>query len=213
MTRLRIGLTQRADTVAGREERRDALDQRWPALLDAGGFLPVPIPNLVHDAAAYLDELDLAMVILTGGNDLDDLSAGSNTAPERDQLEGALLDASVSRRLPVLGVCRGLQSMVHHDGGKLRRVDGHVARPHAIQIIEQTAWPVRNGRMVNSFHDWGVTPAELGADLHAFAVAPDGTVEAVYHRDLPQVGVMWHPERAPEDADDLALIHTLLEAR
>ena len=210
--RTRIGLTQRADTLAGRNERRDALDQRWAELLDEAGFVPLPIPNRIADPAGYLDALDLGMLILTGGNDLDDLAGGSNTAPERDHTERQLLAAAADRRLPVLGVCRGLQSMLHADGGTLRRVEGHVAQPHAIEVVTAGEWPIRSGRVVNSFHDWAIVPADMGPHFMPYALAPDGTVEAACHRDLPQVCVMWHPERDPEDPDDLLLVRALLGA-
>jgi gamma-glutamyl-gamma-aminobutyrate hydrolase PuuD len=209
MTRRRIGLTQRADTVPGRDERRDALDQRWAARLGAAGYLPIPVPNRLDDPESFVDELDLALLILTGGNDIDALEGARNTAPERDETERRLLAAAATRGLPVLGVCRGLQSMVHHSGGTLRPVAGHVAEPHPIALVAESRWPVRDGRVVNSFHDWGVTPDDLGPDFVPLALAPDGTVEAAYHRVLPQVCVMWHPERDPEDADDLALIRAL----
>lgn len=212
MTRARIGLTQRADTVPGRDERRDALDQRWAQRLGAAGYLPIPVPNLFDDAETFVDELELALLILTGGNDVDELDGARNTAPERDETERWLLAAAAGRRLPVLGVCRGLQSMVHHSGGTLRPIAGHVAVPHPIEVIAESRWPVRDGRVVNSFHDWAVTPDDIGPDFVPFALAPDGTVEAAYHRSLPQVCVMWHPERAPEDADDLELIRALLGA-
>ena len=127
MTRPRIGLTQRADTVPGRDERRDALDQRWAELLDGAGFRPVVIPNLLADPEEFVAELDLALLILTGGNDIDGLAGARNTAPERDAVERSLLEAAAPSRIPVLGVCRGLQSMVHHSGGTLRPVTGHVA--------------------------------------------------------------------------------------
>jgi gamma-glutamyl-gamma-aminobutyrate hydrolase PuuD len=102
--------------------------------------------------------------------------------------------------------------MVHHGGGMLRPVEGHVASPHPIELIAESRWPVRDGRVVNSFHAWAVVPTDIGPDFVPFAVAPDGTVEAAYHRALPQVCVMWHPERDPEDADDLSLIRALVGA-
>jgi putative glutamine amidotransferase len=212
MTRIRVGLTQRADSIAGRE-RRDALDQRWPELLDAAGFLPIPIPNRLADAVSYLDELDLGLLILSGGNDLDALPDPTNSAPERDSTEQQLLAAAAARRVPVLGVCRGLQSMLHFDGARLHRVDGHVGEPHAIEVVVENRWPLRSGRVVNSFHDWAIVPGDLGPNFDALALAPDGTVEAAQHRSQPQVGVMWHPERSPEDDDDLALVRALAGVR
>ena len=84
---------------------------------------------------------------------------------------------------------------------------------HELRVTRElvVARAVRNGRVVNSFHDWGVVPSDLGPDLVALALAPDGTVEAARHRTLPHVCVMWHPEREPSDDDDLAMIRALVE--
>lgn len=204
--RARIGVSQRADDVAGRDERRDALDQQWAVLLDREGFWPVPIPNRLSDPASYLRDLEIDAIVLSGGNDL-------GNAPDRDATEAALLDAATERAVPVLGVCRGLQLMVAHLGGTLQRVDGHVARPHPIAVVESQEWPVRDGRVVNSFHGWGVTADALGSELVALAVAPDGTVEAVARPGHRQVAVMWHPERDAEPGDDVELLRVLIGGR
>ena len=47
---------------------------------------------------------------------------------------------------------------------------------------------------------------DLPDDVRPVAMAPDGTVEAVEHVDLPQWGIMWHPERDPFDARDAAIL-------
>ena len=96
-------------------------------------------------------------------------------------------------------------------GGELRRGAGHVGTPHAIETVGSSRWPLRAG-VVNSFHDWTLAPDGIGGGFEVLAVAPDGTVEALAHVDLPHVGVMWHPERPTEDPTDLDLIAALLEA-
>lgn len=210
MNRPRVGLTQRVEYLPDRDERRDALDQQWAALIEHAALTPVPIPNLLRDPAEFVDTMDLALIVLTGGNDLAHLPGASNPAPERDATEGRLLDHATTRRLPVLGACRGMQMMVAHAAGTLTRVDGHVRMPHTIEVIDDRGWPLRDQRVVNSFHDWGAGREALGA-LVALAVAPDGTVEAACHPALPQVCVMWHPERSPQDPADVDLIRALLE--
>lgn len=208
----RIGLTQRVEEVPARAERRDALDQRWAALLAGAGHVPIPIPNLVPDVVAHLEALDVDLLVLTGGNDLAGLPGATAVAPERDALEQLALDHAQRCGLPVLGVCRGLQSMVHHGGGRLERVQGHVGAVHAVQVVADSPWPLVPAREVNSFHDWGVAPSGTGT-LVPLAVDDDGFVEAVMHPSLPQVGIMWHPERSPSDGADLALIESLIGAR
>jgi gamma-glutamyl-gamma-aminobutyrate hydrolase PuuD len=210
INRPRVGLTQRVEDLPDRAERRDALDQEWVVLLERAGLVPVPIPNLLRDPPEFVNSMELALVVLTGGNDLARLPGASNPAPERDATEARLLDHAAAVGLPVLGACRGMQMMIAHGGGTLTRVDGHVRSPHALELVDDTCWPIRSGRVVNSFHDWGVERVALGSFV-ALAVAPDGTVEAACHPELPQVCIMWHPERSPQDAADIELISALLE--
>jgi putative glutamine amidotransferase len=104
-----------------------------------------------------------------------------------------------------------MQMLVDFWGGSVTRVEGHVAQPHAIESAGDAAWSLRPGP-VNSFHDWGVAPSGVPAALRILATAPDGSVEAVAHTDLPQVGVMWHPERVQHDEADRALLTALVHA-
>lgn len=206
----RIALTQRVEDFPDRGERRDALDQRWAELVEAAGATPVLVPNRLGDPAGFLAALGASLIVFTGGNDLSHLPGANNAAPERDRTERTLLDAAAASRLPVLGVCRGLQLMVHHAGGTLMPLEGHVATKHPVAVPEGRGWPLVDGREVNSFHDWGAaSDGVVGLDV--LATAPDGTVEALCHPELPQVAVMWHPERAPEHPADLDLLRVLVE--
>ena len=206
---LKIGLTQRVEVLADRGERRDCLDQAWTRLLIGRGYHPIPLPNCVEDVDELVAELGLDGVILTGGNDLADVPGATNPAPERDAFERKLLECCAGLEIPALGVCRGLQMIVVHYGGRVCPVRGHVATRHGITGCEAFADRVE----VNSYHDFGICEDDLPADLRPMARAPDGSVEAVAHQDLPQWGIMWHPERAPQDQQDLVLISRLFDRR
>jgi putative glutamine amidotransferase len=212
MTRPRVGLTQRVEDLPDRGERRDALDQAWTPLLARAGVQAVPIPNRTDDARGFVDDLDLALLILTGGNDLGILPGAVDPAPERDDTERALVEHAIAHGIPVLGVCRGLQFLVAHFGGALHRVEGHVGTPHPIVATGAGRWPLRPGP-VSSYHDWAIAPEGVPASFDVLACAPDETVEAIADRDRTIVGVMWHPERAPEDDADLELVRALVESR
>jgi gamma-glutamyl-gamma-aminobutyrate hydrolase PuuD len=199
----RIGLTQRVERVAGHGERRDCLDQRWARLLATRGLVPVPLCNMAGDPRRYVEALGLDGVILTGGNDVASLDGAENTAPERDRFERELLALCSERGWPVLGVCRGAQMLCLFHGGVLRRVADHVARRHAVtRVASQPSSPV--GRVVhhwptrfevNSYHCFTTLPGRLGSPYIAIAQADDGSAEAMGHRELPQLGILWHPER------------------
>ncbi|MGP0076528.1 MAG: gamma-glutamyl-gamma-aminobutyrate hydrolase family protein [Bryobacteraceae bacterium] len=194
-----VAVTQRVVVDPPHGTRRDCLDQVWPKFLLRCGLLPIPIPNSV-DAALELCE-NVSGIVLTGGNDL---AAYGGDAPERDETETALLDLAEQRDLPVLGVCRGMQFIQHRFGTRLEKVHGHVAPRQRISI---------DGRSVevNSFHNFGAT--EVHPPLSCWAIADDGVIKAVRHRERPIVGMMWHPERMePFSADDVALFSDFFEA-
>lgn len=203
-----IGLTQRVSIVESYGERRDCLDQAWTVLLARAGYLPVPIPNRTSDMASFVDALGLQGLVLTGGNDLEGLAGAENIAPERDALEHTLLDLAAVRKIPVLAVCRGLQMLIVHYGGMLQQVQvqGHVAHDHAIVVATGAPDVLAECEAVNSFHNFGAWPDDVGTELEVLATASDGSVEAARHSSLPQFGIMWHPERPPHGEHNTRLL-------
>lgn len=194
---VRIGLTQRCDRVAGRDEVRDALDGRWAELIWSIGFLPIPLSSGIEHPQAYLEQLKLDGFILTGGNDI-------GTAFSRDRLESAILKFSLSHRLPVFGVCRGMQFINDFLGGTLGEVEGHVATYH--RLLGEWA-NLKGYEKVNSFHNYAIRQDGLASDLSVLAQCKDGVIEAFAHKVHPWMAVMWHPEREyPFMSQDLDLI-------
>lgn len=193
----RLGISQRLDQIEGRNEARDALDYRWSELLWELGILAIPLPTGISDHEQYFSELKLDGFILSGGNDI-------GTAPQRDVLESAVLSFARERRLPVLGVCRGMQFINHYLDGTLVEVTGHVATRHQ---LEGSLVADRVSNEVNSYHNFAITKQTLGESLHITASSDDGVVEAFEHSTLPWIGIMWHPERElPFSMDDQKLI-------
>jgi putative glutamine amidotransferase len=189
-----VAISQRVAVDPKHGERRDCLDQAWAGFLLACGLCPTPVPNAASAARSMCAEVEIGGVLLTGGNDL---AAYGGDAPERDATEAVLLDYAEDRALPVIGVCRGMQVILHRQGVKLERVEGHVAVLHGVRI---------DGRRVevNSYHNFAAFDAP--APLEPWAVADDGVVEAVRTQDRRVVGVMWHPERmAAFEASDIDL--------
>ena len=181
-----IGVSQRIDSVPGRNEVRDSLDTRWGWLCRQLNIMAVPIGNSIPDVKLYLDEFKFDGFILSGGNDL-------GKAQGRDYLERSILDHSKKLNLPVLGVCRGMQLINQYQGGQLIKVSGHVGSMHSEL---QGRWAEDFGiSRVNSFHNYGISLEGLGNSLEAMVVAEDGVVEACRHVEFNWVGLMWHPER------------------
>jgi putative glutamine amidotransferase len=184
-----VFVSMRSADSATYREARDGLSHDWSRWCDALGILPVPVPNALQRPEAFFDEVPGRGLLLTGGDDLGD-------AP-RDRTESRLLAAALARRMPVFGVCRGLQVIATAFGAPLcRAVAGHVATVHAVEIVDGLNGALPIGRIaVNSFHNDAVRVADLAGGLKAFAVSPEGWAEGLYHPEWPVTAVQWHPER------------------
>ena len=145
---------------------------------------------------------------LPGGGDLEPWRYGQpNTAsrglePERDAAELLLLERFAAAEKPVLGICRGLQTVNVFFGGTLvQDLPGHGAadgadRLHSVRTARSSLLRICGEEaVVNSAHHQAAD--RLGQGLEAVQWAADGVVEAVEHRTLPVWAVQWHPERLP----------------
>jgi putative glutamine amidotransferase len=175
-----------------------------------------------------------AGLVLCGGLDVEPRRYGEpvrpgaevEVVPERDALEWELLAAARAARLPVWGICRGVQVLNVFFGGSLWQdlpsqrpaepvrhvVDSPLdALAHALSVTApRSEFGERLGRapaQVNSRHHQGIRA--LAPALAAVAAAPDGLIEAVELAD-PEAGwwvrgVQWHPENLIAMAPQRAL--------
>ncbi len=157
-------------------------------------------------------------LLLSGGADIDPARYGQgvegSTGIERprDRLEAAALDAADSRRVPVLGICRGFQAInVFRGGTLLQDVAGHAgpgygsgtAWTHELRVDPASRLGSLLGQAsateVNTYHHQGVQPADLAPGLvaTAWADSPAGVlIEGLEDPgDRFVVGVQCHPER------------------
>lgn len=184
-----IGITQRVD-VTEKKERRNSLDQRWIDLLMRCDLNPIILPNHLESLRLLIQNISFSGFVLSGGNDL---HFYSGDAPERDEVELFLISYAIDRRLPLLGVCRGMQVIHHYFGDSLKQVEGHAGAHHAIT----------SGHQVNSYHHLAVA----STTLQVCEQSKDGVIESTRHPDYPILGVMWHPEREnPFREEDIQLI-------
>jgi len=195
------------------------------AVVRAGGR-PLLVPPASEGVDETLDALD--GLIFSGGSDLDPELYGQEPHPEtfgvveeRDRAELALLEAALSRDMPVLAICRGSQVLNVARGGDLVQHlpevvgdERHKHTPgtfadHDVELEPGTKLAAVLGERapVKSHHHQGF--GKLGDGLRVAAHADDGTIEAV--EDPAQrfaLGVLWHPEAG----EDMKLFRGLVEA-
>lgn len=177
-----IVISQRIDEVKSYEEIRDALDEQWHVLFQKMNAILLPIPNAPDNLLPILDRVNPDAIVLSGGNN--PVAYGGKT-PQRDKIDQMLISYAVQRCIPLLGVCRGMQSIVLYFDGALKKVEGHVAVNHMIKG--------KFIREVNSYHSYAVD--KLGNDFNILARDESGVIEAIEHQQYPIYGIMWHPER------------------
>ncbi len=175
--------TQRVEVIESYQERRDCADQNIPRFLEACGYLPVPLPNVVEEPAAYVEFLHPVGIVLTGGNSL--LKYGGS-APERDRMDACMIETAMRNKIPVYGFCRGMQSILDYFGCELVDVEHHVAVRHKVHGV----W---GNFEVNSYHNQACL--QVTEQFRVMAQAEDGIIEAVQAENLPIIANMWHPER------------------
>jgi putative glutamine amidotransferase len=192
--------------------------------------IPVLMPPLgdAMDAAELVSRMD--GFVLTGGlanvephhYDGPPFPDDEPIDPGRDALVLPLVRACIAERVPVFGICRGIQEINVALGGSLHyrihqlpgKNDHRMPRSedltqeevyqlkHMVRLTPGGLFHSLTGRdetMVNSLHGQGVD--RLGEGLVVEAISPDGVIEGVRYADEAQfiVGVQWHAEWQPEE--------------
>lgn len=189
---MKIAFTQRSDYFPERDEKRDSLDQNWLRLFPRD--VCIPIPNISGSFELWCASLGLDLIILTGGNDISYSKEATHIAPERDIIEKQILSYSKKKKIPVLGICRGLQMMNIFEGGGLKHHSQQKIGCHPVICMEDKNHQ-RKKIIVNSYHKWVIPSESLSKKFTALAHDEDGYIEAIKHINYPWLGVMWHPER------------------
>ena len=186
----------------------------YQSVVEAGG-VPVVIPPVAdkHVIINTLEHIDA--LILSGGGDINPLWAGEEPSPqlhginqERDLPELLIARLAYNRQIPMLGICRGIQTLATAFGGKVSQDISDVATvkhsqdadrseaTHSVTIDENSTlfniYKV-DKVMVNSFHHQAV--AEAGDKFRVVAKSADGIIEAMESAEFKSIlGVQWHPE-------------------
>lgn len=109
-------------------------------------------------------------------------------------------------RTPVLGICFGHQFLAAHNGGSLGRF-GRYRQDDDFPITPVGHHPLFAGLPrpcpLPENHAMRVLDPGPGYDL--IAASPDG-IEGIAHRELPRIGVQFHPEYYPRQRQDLGRV-------
>jgi putative glutamine amidotransferase len=192
----------------------------WP-------IVPVDSPEKLDGMLSRIDGL-----LFTGGLDLDPALWNQPVHPKtklvhprRQCFDLLLYNAAKRRRMPIMGICLGLQLINVAEGGTLYQhlpespgevnhgCEGAPAR-HGLNINPDSrmfTWLKKQRIDVTSNHHQGID--KLPPTLRAAAVADDGVTEAVELDDYPFLtAIQWHPERDINNPVNRTITEKFLQA-
>ena len=220
MSRPTVGITAAMENIsygAWREVPAIVSPASYVRAVQRAGGRPILLPPDPEDATNPTGVLDLldALILTGGAGDVDPSLYGEEAHPEtgpiqaaRDAYELALVRSAIEKRMPVLGICRGMQILNVAYGGEIEQhipdTVGHEKHRHTPGVFADHEVALDPGSVaaraagakrsaVKSHHHQGIK--SVGDGLLATGWAEDDTVEAVEDPGCPFVlGVLWHPE-------------------
>ncbi|MGD9735176.1 MAG: gamma-glutamyl-gamma-aminobutyrate hydrolase family protein [Solirubrobacterales bacterium] len=201
------------------DQRAHLVSDSYVGTVQRGGgialLLPVAPPGAVPALLARVDG-----VMLIGGADVDPKTYGAEPHPateatyvERDEFEVEVVRLARQRRLPLLGICRGMQLLNVALGGTLvqdllaqpenphrRRLGSFDGTGQTVRLEpgSRAALAAEEHEHVGCCHHHQAID-RVGEGLLTTGVAEDGVPEAIETGpDWWALGVQWHPEADPD---------------
>ena len=191
--------------------------------IQKSGGIPIILPVLeVFDTDTVKRQVSLVdAILIQGGIDITPSFYGEEPLPELDitskQTDQFILEVikyARERKIPILGICKGMQLINVSFGGtiyqdlKYAGLDSKSHRQseetitttfHSINVEKNSLLskmiPNKDKLNVNSYHHQAVK--NLGKDISVDAKADDGIIEAIHYNGADQwiFGVQFHPEQ------------------
>ncbi len=162
-------------------------DRYYMQVVKAGGT-PVIIPP-VADKATIINTLDhIDGLLLTGGGDFNPLWSGEEPVPElhninstRDLPELLITKLAYNRQIPILGICRGMQTLAMALGGKVAQDIGHSA------VFNSLAPDRSAGKGSSSIRIKHSQDADRSEPTHTINIIPESYLAEIYGIATPSV--------------------------
>lgn len=163
----------------------------------------IPGPNLINSLKICDGILEI------GGDDINpkyygetnDLGLSKEIDDETDLVDKEIVEYAIANKLPILGICRGIQCLAAFLGGKLTQDISADKLEHPSTDKKHYVERISLGNLskllpekflVNTYHHQAVTEVPEGF----IATYKNGDViEAIEHLSLPIIAVQWHPEK------------------
>ena len=194
------------------KDKNNSIEEVYSKAVARHGGLPVLIPT-VENQTEYLESIVSRIdgLLIPGSRDMDPRYYKQVPHPklnpmneERTAAEYIVLESALEKKIPVLGICGGMQFINVFFGGSLYQdIQELIESPlihekgavhpveiednsHLLTIIHEKKFDVK------SYHHQAVN--DIGNGLKINAVSPDGIVEGLESEEHSLLAVQWHPE-------------------
>ena len=174
--------------IKKRNEHREYIDSELVKFVSSCGYNIFLVSNILSEKPFsknkdfindIIKKLNVVGIILSGG-------ANIGLYKNRDKTEFYLLKQSIKKKIPLLGICRGLQLVNFYFKGTFNKISNHVRKKNIIKIDNKKF-------NIICYHKNSIK--KLGKDLEITSLSSKGCIEAIKHNKYPIYGWMWHPER------------------
>ena len=134
------------------------------------------LPNITNYKIDF-SKNKIELIILPGGNDL---FSKDKISKARLKIEFGLIKYGLKKKIPILGICRGMQVINLFFKGKQTRIYGHMKTKH--KIFFKNKFFAQKILNVNSYHNFGIPIKKISNDLKVIAVDKNNNVEMFKHK-------------------------------
>ncbi|MFV0396359.1 MAG: gamma-glutamyl-gamma-aminobutyrate hydrolase family protein [Coprobacillaceae bacterium] len=186
----------------------------YQMLKNVGVELVIATPGSFETYNKLLEMCD--GLLLTGGGDIDPKFYNQDVHPTTkidpptfEQMEFALISLFAKQKKPILGICRGIQTInVFFNGDIIQDIPSshpesveHMQDPketyaHTVTIQKDTILSkfMDTTIKVNSYHHQNIDTVASGFNVNA--ISEDGLIEGIEKNNI--IGVQWHPEKVDD---------------
>ena len=182
---MKIITSLRITNLSERKEIRDSVDQNLLSILIDSNINPILIPNSYglnknnKKLIRYLKEIKPNGLLLTGGEDFPKNKL-------RYKLEKFLFDFFIKNKMPVFGICRGMQMIGVLNKVNLKRTKLKVRKKYSLKKGKYKV-------SARCYFRWELD--NIPKNYEKTFSSHNGSIWGIKHKNLRCEGVMFHPER------------------
>lgn len=149
------------------------------------GFYSYILPG--HSALDRIQKFEPSAIVLSGGpNSVYDVGA--------PQLANGFWNWAEQKRLPLLGICYGMQLFTQDFGGKVRPAPSREYGRMQVNVLKPSCALFENIPTFEAWMSHGDEAEILPKSFELVAQSESKAVAAIAHQTLPWIGIQFHPE-------------------